>query len=107
MQGLRLAWSKDNTVSESLKQRLMDAEKIYIGAATSLAGTRKELTQMFQVVFAALVHAHCSLKAPHPLARVASRCHFVDSSYGPEKTAQLQEHNVSIFQSALCFCLSI
>ena len=37
MQGLRLAWSKDNTISENLNQRLTDAEKIYIGTATSFA----------------------------------------------------------------------
>lgn len=44
------------------------------------------LVQMSQVVFAALVHVHCLLEALHLLEPVASRCHFVGSSHGPEKT---------------------
>lgn len=60
---------------------------------------------MSQVVFAALVDVHCLLEAPHLLAPVASRCHFVDSSYGLEKTTTLEDPSVSAFQSAACFYL--
>lgn len=52
---------------------------------------------MSQVVFAALVHVHCLLEAPHLLEQVASRYHFVGSSHGPEKTAGLEDQVVSMF----------
>lgn len=67
---------------------------------------RTELTQMPQVVFAALVDVHCLLEAPHLLIPVASRCHFVGSSQRPEKTAVLEDQSVSAFQSAFSsgFC---
>ena len=104
MQGLRLAWSDDNRVSENFN-KVVDAEKIYIIETTLFARTKNKLTQMSQVVFAAPKHAHCSLKASHYLALVASRCRFADSFHGPEKTALLGGHNVSIFHSAICVCL--
>ena len=83
----------------------MDAEKICIGAATLSTGTTGGLTQMFQIVFAVLVHVHCSLKTVPLLALVASRCQFVGSFHVPEKTAQLGDHEVSFAQSAFCLCL--
>ena len=105
MQRLRLAWSDDNRVSENFNKKVVDAEKIYIDEATLFARTKNKLTQMSQVVFAAPKHAHCSLKTSHLQALVASRCHFVGSSYGLEKTALLGGHKVSIFHSAICICL--
>lgn len=68
---------------------MMNAEKIYAAAVKLAAGIRSELTQKSQVVFAALGHVHCLLEAPHLLGPVASRCHFVGSSHGGEKTAVL------------------
>lgn len=106
MHGLRLSWPDDNTVSEKLIRKMMDAEKIYASAETLSASVRIELTRMSQVVFAALVYVHCSLEAPHLLGPVASRCCFVGSSHGPEKTAVLRDVVVSMFQTASCSCLS-
>ena len=106
MQGLRLARSDDNTISENLNQKILDAGN---RRQENLHGrsTLNELTQMSLAVFAALKHVHYSLQALLLQVWVASRCHFVGSSHGPEKTAQLGEHNVSIFQSTICFSLSI
>lgn len=110
MHGLRLAWSDDNTVSKSFNRKMMDAEKIYAekiyAAAVKLSASRRsELTQRSQVVSVALAHVHCLLEVIHLLVQVASRCRFVDSSHGPEKTAVLKDQLLSIFQSASCFCL--
>lgn len=85
---------------------MTDAEKIYDSAETLPARARVALTQRSQFVFAALVHVHCFLEAPHLLVLVASRCHFVGSSHRPEKTAVLGDLVVSMFQSAPCSCLS-
>lgn len=52
------------------------------------AWSEVDLVQRSQSVFAALLHVHCLLEAPHLLAPVASRCHFVGSSHGPEKTVK-------------------
>lgn len=105
MQGLRLAWSGDNGVSENFNKKVVDAEKIYVDEVTLFARTKNQLTQMSQVVFAAPKHAHCSLKASPPLALVASQCCFVGSSHGPEKSGLLGRHKVSIFSSAIYSCL--
>ena len=91
MHGLRLAWSDNITISQDFIHKMMDAEKIYAGTETLRCGTRTELTQRSQVVFAALVDVHCLLEAPHLLEQVASRCHFVGSYPRPEKTAVLED----------------
>ena len=85
----------------------MRAEKIYVSAKMLRCGRRTELTQMSQVVFAALVNVHCLLEAPHLLVPVANRCHFVGSSHRREKTAVLEDQSVSVLRSAFssCFCL--
>ena len=106
MQGLRLAWSDDNRVSENFNKKVVDAEKIYIDETTLFARTKNKLTQMSRVVFAVPKHAHCSLKASHLLALVASRCRFVGSFRGLERTALLGGPKVSILHSAICVCLS-
>ena len=106
MQGLRLARSNDNTISENLNQKILGAENRR-QENPHWHSTLNELTQKSLAVFAALKHVHYSLEAPLLLAWVASRCHFVGSSHGLEKTAQLGEHNVSIFQSTICSCLFI
>ena len=105
MQGLRLVWSDDNSVSEIFQKKVVDAEKIYVDEMDLVARTKNKRTRMSQVVFAAPTHAHCSLKASHPLALVANRCHFVGSSHGPEKTGLLGEHKVSIIPPTLFICL--
>lgn len=84
--------------------KMMGAEKIYAAVVKLAASIRSELTQRSQSVFAALLHVHCLLEAPHLLAPVASRYHFVGSSHGPEKTALVGDHVVSDFQSASWFC---
>ena len=91
------------TIYKNLIHKMMDAEKIYAGVVKLSNSNRSELTQKSQVVFAALGYVHCLLEALPPLAPVASRCHFVDSSPGPEKTAVLGDQTVSIFWSASCF----
>lgn len=83
----------------------MGAEKIYACEGTPLTKTKNGLTQMSQVVSAVLVHVRCSQEAPRLLASGASRCYFVGSSCGLEKTAQLGDHWISIFSSAVGFPL--
>ncbi len=93
------------TICENFIHKKVNAEKIYARVVMLSNSTRSELTQRSQVVFAALVHVHCLSEAPHLLAPVASRCCFVDSFHGLEKTAMLKDQIVSIFQSTSCFCL--
>ena len=101
MQGLRLVWSDDNGVSEIFNKQIVDAEKIYVDEIALVARTKNKLTRTSQVVFAAPKHAHCSLKASHPLALVATRCRFVGSSHGREKSGLLGGHKVSIIPPAI------
>lgn len=84
------------TIYQNSIHKMMDAEKIYAGVATLSNSTRSELTQKSQVVFAALVYVHCLLEALHPLAPVASRCHFVDSSQDWRRLPDCQHLSVCI-----------
>ena len=78
---------------------MTNAEKIYAECVKRSTAIMNGLTQKSQVVFAVLVHVHCLFGTHSLLVPVASRCHFVGSSHGQEKTVVVGDKTISISQT--------
>lgn len=84
---------RDHLVDRKKMAQTVVRERIHSSAVEGPgAWSEVGLVQMSPVVFAALVHGHCLLEAPHLLALVANRCYFVGSSHGPERTAPVERY---------------